>query len=127
MIYHMRLINGDEIMGFISNKTLGQQEFNVINPLLISHNVLESGAPVKTMKRYLYNAKQESISCFIRKEHIIAMYECDSDYSEYYHQFLDFIVKIYDTQEKTVMNTVSSTLLKANPDVQIIANNMTYH
>ena len=123
----MRLINGDEIIGFISNKTLGQQEFNVINPLLVSHNVLESGAPVKTMKRYLYNAKQESVSCFINKEHIIAMYECDSDYSEYYYQFLEFIVKIYDTQEKSVMHTVSSTLLKANPDVQIIANNITYH
>lgn len=129
MIYQIHLINGDDIVGFISNKTLWQQEFNIVNPLKVFEGLLESGKPFKILKRYIYNMS-DSCNCIIKKNHIITMNECDEYFTEYYNSWIIYNKAIYDSFDKNVMSSVSSTLLKEvveSNKTQIVTESNTYH
>lgn len=93
-IQHLRLVNGEEIIGDI----LFSDDYQVLvdSPLVIDEKVTDQGSAI-VLSQYIPYALNSV--CNIPKRHIIVMNELNPEIKRYYYNSLKFAIK---ATEKTI-------------------------
>jgi hypothetical protein len=87
MIKHLRLINGDEIIGDVHNHLdLTVPTVDVENPLMVQERQTERGTTAIVLLRYIPFALNKTIT--LQRSHIIATTELHPSIKKYYHNSL---------------------------------------
>ena len=88
-IQHLRLINGEEIIGDILNVT--ESSVVIDNPLIVDEQSDQYGNHALVLTKYIPFAKNKV--CEILREHVITMTELHSEMVKYYYLSLKLNVK----------------------------------
>ena len=94
IIKHIRLINGEELLGYLMNET--PTELVLSQPLLVEELENEMGIARKVLTNYIRFATGD-IECKISKAHVITYNDVHPEVKKYYENSLTF-AKDYDEE-----------------------------
>lgn len=111
-IQHLRLINGEEIVGNI----IGETEYSILldNPLIVEEKSDEFGSTL-LLTKYIPFSKTKI--CELSKSHIITFNELHPELIRYYHNSLKFNrdTELRMVDEIARVNEVMEQVLKSQP------------
>lgn len=109
-VYHIRLINGDELLSIVSKKT--KNEYVLINPLVVDESVNpNTGQSNLLLAKYSLSTKEEMN---IQNSHIVTFTEVHPEISSYYYKSLEYNKKHIEPkklEEISRVNIVLDTVL----------------
>lgn len=88
MIKHLRLINGDEIIGNVPDIIDPTGDVQITNPLMVQERQTERGTVAIVLLRYIPFANNKTIT--LQKNHIIATTTLHPSIEKYYINSLDY-------------------------------------
>lgn len=95
MLKHIRLINGEELLGIVLEET--KDDWNIQQPLLVEELDSADGSSRKVLTNYIRFSSAEIPTCRISKSHIITVIDVHPEVQKYYENSLIF-AKDYDDE-----------------------------
>lgn len=120
-VQHIRLINGDEIIGSVLGE--GSDNITVDHPLVVCVETTEGGSYL-ALKKYLPYSKENIIN--LQKGHVIAVADLHSDIIKYYFLSLRYSKLNEDNALKTIQ-ALNDSIERALDNQTISLNDKLHH
>ena len=95
MLKHIRLINGEELLGIVLEET--KDDWSIQQPLLVEELDSADGSSRKVLTNYIRFSPDKTPTCRISKSHIITVIDVHPEVQKYYENSLIF-AKDYDDE-----------------------------